>query len=69
MDILRGTLPLPIDYKELKLIGTTLGLEDSDIYNIWETRVKQVLESSGMNIYSNSELINAMFNCAKKHLL
>ena len=69
VDILRGTLPLPIDYKELKLIGTTLGLEDSDIYNIWETRVKQVLESSGMNIYSNSELINAMFNCAKKHLL
>lgn len=69
VDILRGALPLPIDYKELRLIGTTLGLEESDIYNIWENRVKQVLESSGMNIYSNSELINAMFNCAKKHLL
>ena len=68
VDILRGTLPLPIDYKELRLIGTTLGLEDVDIYNIWETRVKQVLESSGMNIYSNSELINAMFNCAKKQI-
>ena len=61
VDILRGALPLPIDYKELRLIGTTLGLEESDIYNIWENRVKQVLESSGMNIYSNSELINAMF--------
>ena len=69
VDMLRGAFPLPIDYKELKLIGTTLGLEESDIYDIWETRVKQVLESSGMNIYSNSELINAMFNCAKKHLL
>ena len=69
VDMLRGAFPLPIDYKELKLIGTTLGLEENDIYDIWETRVKQVLESSGMNIYSNSELINAMFNCAKKHLL
>ena len=69
VDILRGALPLPIDYKELKLIGTTVGLEEQEIYDLWETRVKQVLESSGMNIYSNSELINAMFNCAKKHLL
>ncbi len=69
VDILRGALPLPIDYKELKLIGTTVGLEEQEIYDLWETRIKQVLESSGMNIYSNSELINAMFNCAKKHLL
>jgi DNA-binding Xre family transcriptional regulator len=69
VDILRGALPLPIDYKELKLIGTTVGLDEIEIYNIWENRIKQVLESSGMNIYSNSELINAMFNCAKKHLL
>ena len=69
VDILRGALPLPIDYKELKLIGTTVGLDEIEIYNLWENRIKQVLESSGMNIYSNSELINAMFNCAKKHLL
>ena len=69
VDILRGALPLPIDYKELKLIGTTVGLEEQEIYDLWETRNKQLLESSGINIYSNSELINAMFNCAKKHLL
>lgn len=69
VDILRGAEPLPIDYKELKLIGSTLGLENEDIYNLWETRMKQILESSGMNIYSNAELIKVMFNCAKKHLL
>ena len=68
VDILRGALPLPIDYKELKLIGTTLNMEDDEIYNIWETRLKQVLESAGMNIYSNSGLIDSMFNCAKEYV-
>ncbi len=69
VDILRGALPIPIDYKELKMIGSTLGLSDDEIYDMWEKRMKQVLESSGMNIYSNSELINEMFNCAKRYLL
>ena len=69
VDILRGALPLPIDYKELNLIGTTLGMPDEEIYMMWENRMKQVLESAGMNIYSNSELINSMFDCAKKHLM
>lgn len=68
VDILRGALPVPIDYKEMKLIGTTLNMPDDEIYNLWETRLKQVLESAGMNIYSNSGLINSMFDCAKKHL-
>ena len=68
VDILRGAMPLPIDYKELKLIGKTLNIPNEEIYNMWEVRVKQVLESSGMNIYSNSELINTMFDCAKKYL-
>ena len=69
VDILRGALPLPIDYKELKLIGKTLNIPDEEVYLMWEKRVKQVLESAGMNIYSNSELINSMFDCAKKHLM
>ncbi len=69
VDILRGALPIPIDYKELKLICTTLGLSDEETYSLWEKRLKQVLESSGMNIYSNAELIKTMFSCAKKYLL
>ena len=69
VDMLRGALPLPIDYKELTLIGKTLNIPENDIYMMWETRMKQVLESAGMNIYSNSELINSMFNCAKKYLV
>ena len=69
VDILRGALPIPIDYKELKLIGKTLNMPDEEVYMIWENRVKQVMESAGMNVYSNSGLINSMFDCAKKHLL
>lgn len=69
VDILRGALPLPIDYKELKLIGKTLNIPQEEIYNLWENRIKQVLESAGMNIYSNSGLIESMFECAEKYLL
>jgi len=69
VDILRGALPLPIDYKELQLIGKTLNMPSEEIYSIWETRLKQVLQSAGMNIYSNSTLINSMFECAKKQIM
>ena len=68
VDILRGALPVPIDYKELKLIGKTLNMPEDEVYMMWENRVKQVLESAGMNIYSNSALINSMFECARKYL-
>ncbi|MBQ8168751.1 helix-turn-helix transcriptional regulator [bacterium] len=66
VDILRGTLSVPIDYKELSMIGQVLDLSKDEIYNIWEKRMKQVLEINGMNIYSNAALVNAMFECAKK---
>lgn len=69
VDMLRGALPLPIDYKELKLIGKTLNMPDEEVYSLWEGRIKQIFESAGMNIYANSELVNTMLNCAKKYLL
>lgn len=66
VDILRGASPLPIDFKELSLIGQVLGLSKDEIYPLWETRMRQVLQHAGMNIYSNSALINSMFECAKR---
>lgn len=69
VDILRGALPLPVDYKELNLIGKTLNMPKEEIYAMWEDRMKQVLESAGMNVYSNSELVTSMFDCAKKYLM
>lgn len=68
VDMLRGTLPVPIDFKELTMIAQVLDLNKDDVYSMWEKRVKQVLESNGMNIYSNAALINAMFDCAKKYV-
>lgn len=68
VDILRGAMPIPLDYKELSMIGQVLDLSTEDIYTIWENRVKQVLESGGMNIYSNAALVNSMFDCAKKYI-
>lgn len=68
VDMLRGTLPIPIDFKELAMIAQVLDLNKDDIYSMWEKRMKQVLEMNGMNIYSNAALVNSMFDCAKKYI-
>ena len=68
VDMLRGALPVPIDFKELTMIAQVLDLSKEDIYNMWEKRMKEVLESNGMNIYSNVALINTMFDCATKYI-
>lgn len=68
VDILRGSLPIPIDFKELTMIAQVLDLNKDDIYLMWEKRMKQVLETNGMNIYSNAALVNAMFDCVKKYV-
>ena len=68
VDILRGALPIPIDFKELTMIAQVLNLNKDDIYSMWEKRMKQVLETNGMNIYSNAALVNTMFDCEKKYI-
>ena len=66
VDMLRGAYPIPIDYKELSIIGQVLELDKGDIYTLWEDRIKQVLENNGMNLNSNAALLNTMFECARK---
>ncbi len=68
VDILRGALPIPIDFKELQLIGQILDLGKDEIYAIWEKRLRQVLEINGMNTNANAALVNTMFDCAKKYI-
>jgi len=68
VDILRGALPMPLDYKELSSIGLIAGLDHEKTNAIWESRLRQVLESNGMNIYANSGLVTSMIDCAKKHI-
>ena len=69
VDILRGSLPIPIDYKELQMIAQVLELNAEDVYSMWERRMKQVLETGGMNISANASLVNAMLDCAKRHIM
>ena len=68
VDMLRGAYPIPIDYKELSMIGQVLDLDKNDIYNIWEERLKQVLETNGINLNNNTELINSMLARDKKYI-
>jgi DNA-binding Xre family transcriptional regulator len=68
VDMLRGALPVPIDFKELTRLAQVLDLSQEDIYKIWETRMKQVFEAGGMNIYANAAMVNAMFECARKQI-
>ncbi len=68
VDMLRGNLPIPIDYKELQMITQVLEMDKEETYTLWERRMRQVLETNGMNIYANTSLVNAMFECAKKNL-
>ena len=68
VDILRGNLPVPIDYKELSMIGQVLDLSADEVYGIWEKRMKQALEINGMNVYANGGLVNWMSDCAKNFI-
>ena len=68
VDMLRGAMPIPIDFKELSMIAKVLDLSKDEIYTMWEKRMKQVLETNGMNIYANATLVNSMFDCTKKFI-
>jgi len=68
VDMMRGAIPVPVDYKELKFLGEAVGLDKTEIFDIWESRFRQVLNSSGMNIYSNLELVNEIINCTKNYI-
>ncbi len=65
VDILRGSRPIPLDWKELTLIAQVLDISKEEIYPFWEARLRQIMQISGMNMQSNADLINTMFNCAR----
>lgn len=69
VDILRGALPIPLDYNELSMIGNVIGLSKEELFDIWEGRFKSVLDINGMNIYSNADLVNTLTTCAKKFIV
>ncbi|MCR5260310.1 MAG: helix-turn-helix transcriptional regulator [Candidatus Gastranaerophilales bacterium] len=69
VDILRGALPVPTDWNELKLIANVLQIPNKELYPYWEKRMKDVLRTSGVNLRENQELIDKMFACSEKYLM
>lgn len=68
VDILRGAKPIPLDWKELSLIAQILDISKEEIYPFWEARARQLMQSAGMNLQSNSGLVDAMFDCARNYV-
>ena len=68
VDIMRGALPVPLDWNELKLIGNVLQISNAELYPFWEKRLKDVLKISGVNLRENQELTDKMFACAEKYI-
>jgi hypothetical protein len=68
VDLLRGSLPLPLDWNKVTSITDVLEIPNSEIYPYWQARLQQYLMLGGIDIFTNTGLINAMFDGAKKYL-
>ena len=68
VDMMRGALPTPLDWNELKMIGNVLNITSSELYPFWENRLKEVLKTAGMNLRENQELTAKMLSCAEKFI-
>ncbi len=68
VDILRGAKPLYIDFSEFKKIGDILNIKENDLFELWKNVFSEYLEDNNFDTTNNKELLDAMFNGAKKYL-
>jgi len=68
VDLWRGAEPLPLDWTYLSYIASALEISPKEVYPYWQARMQQYLLMGGIDIMSNSLLINAMFDGAKSYL-
>ena len=68
VDLLRGARPLPLNWEEVSMIAQVLDISKEEMYEYWEMRLKQVLQTSGFNFEANQGLINSMLNCARDYV-
>ena len=52
----------------LEQIPALLDISKEEMYDFWELRLKQVLQFSGFNFESNSELAKSMFSCCREYI-
>ncbi len=68
VDILRGARPLPLDWEEVSVIAQVLDVTKEEMYDFWESRLRQLLQTSGFNFENNQGLAAAMFGCARDYV-
>lgn len=68
VDLWRGAEPLPLDWKHLSSIAEVLEISAKEIYPYWQARMRQYFIMGGIDIISNSVLIDSMFDGAKSFL-
>lgn len=68
VDIWRGALPMPLDFEHLKSICDVLKVKPQEVYPYWEARMRQSLMANGIDLFVNADLVDAMFDGAKKYL-
>lgn len=68
VDLWRGSQPLPLDWNDLAAIAEVLEIPTKEVYPYWQARIQQYFVFGGIDIFSNTGLINAMFEGAKSYL-
>lgn len=68
VDILRGARPIPLSWDEVSTIAQVLDVSKEEIYDHWESRLRQLLQNSGFNLEQNQGLGNAIFACARDYI-
>lgn len=68
VDLWRGATTLPLDWNELMNIAEILEIRPEEIYPYWQSRMQKYLMVGGIDVFTNTGIINAMFNGAKEYL-
>lgn len=68
VDLWRGAVPLPLDWNHLYSICEILDVSAKEIYPYWESRMQQYFITGGIDVISNTQLVNSMFEGAKSYL-
>lgn len=68
VDILRGARPIPLDWEEVSVIAKVLDVSKEEMYDYWEARLRQLLQTSGFNFESNQGIATAMFDCTREYV-
>ena len=57
------------DFEELKQIAKALNMDKKELFEMWKKRMMEYLKEGGFNLEKNQELLNSMFECARKKIV